>query len=168
MGAFASLRVGAQRRAAHAQSFGAILFVVLVLFPVQSEAHVGLQQTGFIEQQGEYEFRKDCTARSPQSRAWIRGAGTCTAEFSLRVLPHRMLISGKVGEVLAAMLYCRSGSALTQFSRRAPACLPLPAPPQRLLSAASNEFTEWPADKLAPAKDQGRIEAFAFRHLPDG
>jgi hypothetical protein len=159
MGVFATRRVRAPRFTAQAQAFGAILFAFAVLFPAESEAHVGLQQT---------EFRKDCTVHLLPARAWTRGVGTCVDQIAAVILPQRLMISGKVGEALAAALYCRTGSAMMQFTRKAPACLPLPSPPQRLLSAASNEFAEWPVDRLTPAAAQGLTEAFAFGHPPDG
>jgi hypothetical protein len=73
-----------------------------------------------------------------------------------------------VGKALAAILYCRIASAVTQFTLKAPASLPLPSSPQRLANSASNNVPECPAVGLAPAADLGLIETFVVGRLPDG
>jgi hypothetical protein len=159
MGVFASRKVGARRLLPQVGTFGAILFVVAMLYPTTGEARMGLPQT---------EFRKDCVVERVPGRPWIRGVSACRGQIVPRAQAQPLMISGKLGKALAAVLYCRVASVVTEFTLKAPASLPAPSSPQRLTNAASNDVPEWHANGLAPGDDLGLIETFVLGRLPDG
>ena len=161
MGAFAPRRGRTRRLTPQVRAFGAILFGLAFLVPVEGQAHRGLQQTQ------QTEVRKDCTVERVPGRTWIRGVGTCGNQIAAQVQPQRMMISGKLGKALAAVLYCRLASVVTEFTLKAPASLPVPSSPQRLITAPSNIAGD-PANCLAPAPNLGSVKAPAVERLADG
>jgi hypothetical protein len=76
--------------------------------------------------------------------------------------------SGKLGDDLAAELYCRTlQTEISEITRRSNAVLPYPAS-QRLIEAEANIDVEWPHGGFESAPDTGIIETLGVARLPDG
>jgi hypothetical protein len=138
---------------------GAVFLAFAITFPTVGEARLSAHQL---------EIPTECSPQLP-GRLWIRGAGPCKGQVSVpSVLPQRMLISGKLGAALGADLYCRtSPTDISEFTRKATACLPHPPSPQRLI-AASGDAVEWPSNRFDPVADTGMVEGFSDTRVRDG
>jgi len=159
MGAFALRRLGDRLLSPTAGVVGAGFLAFVVVFPTASGARTADQ----------LKVGKECNVQ-PLTRGGIRVASPCRRRtLAKAVMPERRLISGKAGARLAVELFCRTPSAdVSEFERRAPACLPHPSPSQRLIDANGVEAAEWPDGGFAPAPDTAMIEAYTVARLPDG
>ena len=160
MGEFALRRLGDRLLSPTAGVVGAGFLAFVVVLPTASEARVRAYQL---------EVGKECNAQ-PLTRGVIRVTAPCREQtLAKAVMPERWLISGKAGARLAVDLYCRTSSVdVSEFERKAPACLPHPSPSQRLIDANGVEAVEWPGGGFAPAPDTGIIGANKVARLPDG
>jgi hypothetical protein len=159
MGAFALRRLGDRLLSPTAGVFGAGFLALVVVFPT----------TGEVRPNGNpLEVSMECSAQ-PQVRGAIRVAAPCTSKVLAKdTIPKRRLFGGKLGAVLAAALYCRKSVDVSELSGDAAACLPHPAPSQRLIDTNGDAAVEWPGGRLSPALDKSIIQAFTNARLPDG
>lgn len=159
MGAFAPRRLGDRLLSLAAGVFGPGFLALVIVFPTTGEARPNGNPL---------EVSMECSAQ-PQVRGAIRVAAPCTGKVLAKdTIPKRRLIGGKLGAALAAALYCGKSVDVSELAGDAAACLPHPAPSQRLIDTNGDAAVEWPGGWLPPALDESIIQAFTNARLPDG
>ncbi len=137
--------------------FGASVLAFVVVSPLPAEAR-------FLNAQ--LEAHAACDAGLPGANVF-RSVGPCLGKKDNFGKAESPAISGKLGAVLAAELYCRLGtdmSALTDTSRP---YLP-PASPHRVIEADLASAVEWLGSGLAPDLRMQKPQGFLVAHRPDG